>query len=75
MNITYPKVSPFYFLDLRVAVSLTPKVSLFQLGQYLKDAAKKAGKDAPWYSCSWPDYVKFMVMLSRSVALSVSLIP
>ena len=30
MNITYPKVSLFYFLDLRVAVSLTPKVSLFQ---------------------------------------------
>ena len=46
-----------------------------KLGQYLKDAAKKAGKDAPWYSCSWPDYVKFMAMLSRSVALSVSLTP
>ena len=40
-----------------LSVSLTRKASLFQLGQYLKDAAKKAGKDAPWYSCSWPDYV------------------
>ncbi len=40
-----------------LSVSLTQKVSLFQLGQYPKDAAKQAGKDAPWYSCSLPDYV------------------
>ena len=32
-----------------------------KLGAALKAAALKAGKPAPWYSCSWPDYVADMV--------------
>jgi hypothetical protein len=28
-----------------------------KLGAALKAAAQKAGKQNPWYSCSWPDYV------------------
>jgi hypothetical protein len=35
----------------------TMNVTYPKLGAALAAAAKKAGRESPWFSCSWPDYV------------------